>query len=787
MRNSQQNALLANILINPNTGLPYRGQRNNNLLNIRYNKGNNWQGQTGQDDSGYAQFDDRISGIRAADKVLNNYGKLHNINTIEGMVNRFAPKDDNNPVNAYIDNIYDKTGIERGSKINLQDPNVRNQLLPVMGNFETPGANITLDDLQRARGFSKAQTIPSNNQGAIANPLFNPNNQGRINVDLTNNSNEPVFSAKDMMRNDYYKGRAKYALGYKKRVQEQKQREENLAVARRENQEKDVGQNPYAIGSNRTRQNNVASNKPRQDDIIYNTENNVRDIFDAKAGIPYSGQRDYSPGLTNDVPGQDDTIYDIQNKDGTYTRYSIPGNIKQNDIPDWIESDEGKSRAGMFPKPIETTNAEVVNADSDLFKLDTAVGRRNYNLDLDPDNAEAVDKEAVDKEAVDKEAVDAEKKKSRLGNLLTPQAFGAEDSRLSKLNELIDSDYMPKGRDNKKYLMGLVGSILADRYGDPTVDTNNFGQFLENTQTQDLQDRQAFEKRRDEAIALRDSLRADKNMVAGTLGIYRKDTPEGPQNIGGYYTVDGTFVEAPEMFMGNDMGEVGITSSGGKKVKYTGADGVERDGFEVTVDGEKLIIDAAHAKEYFKDRDFNEEIQKHQAFVDKFATQDQFTKKLLSYARDGSGELLSDDEIRKNFQGIVGPVTGMAPEKLVRLINTAFGEGAKTSFILTALESFKSGDYSIAYDTLKGAGQITEFEAATVAASYNMVSRATDPVDFVQALLEHRENMTRLANNQKARLGIVGYKVDTGFAKSDWQPNKNVNYETITDIKDYES
>jgi len=149
--------------------------------------------------------------------------------------------------------------------------------------------------------------------------------------------------------------------------------------------------------------------------------------------------------------------------------------------------------------------------------------------------------------------------------------------------------------------------------------------------------------------------------------------------------------------------------------------------------------------------------------------------------------LLSDDEIRKNFQGIVGPVTGMAPKKLVTLINYAFGEGDKASLILTALESFKSGDYSIAYDTLKGAGQITEFEAATVAASYNMVNRATDPVTFVKALLEHRENMTRLANNQKARLGIVGYKVDTGFAKSDWQPSSNVNYETITDIKDYES
>jgi hypothetical protein len=47
--------------------------------------------------------------------------------------------------------------------------------------------------------------------------------------------------------------------------------------------------------------------------------------------------------------------------------------------------------------------------------------------------------------------------------------------------------------------------------------------------------------------------------------------------------------------------------------------------------------------------------------------------------------------------------------------------------------------------------------------------------------------MIRLSNNQKARLGIVGYKVDTGFAKSDWQPSSKVNYETITNISDYES
>ena len=590
------------------------------------------------------------------------------------------------------------------------------------------------------RNDDAEQTIPSNNQGAMANPLFDPNNQGRINVNLSNDNNiddKPDINTSYTQGGFGIPGNSKFARKPKL----------NRTVAKRVNEISDV-----------------------------------LNVFDAKAGIPYSGQRDYSPGLASNKPGQDDKIYDIQNEDGTYTRYTIPGNIKQEDIPDWIESDEGKSKAGMFPNPSETTNAEVVNANKDLFNFGTADGRRNFNLGLDPDNAEVVDAEPVDAEPVD-----AQKTKSRLGNLLTPQAFGAEDSRLSKLNELIDSDYMPKGRDNKKYLMGLVGSILADRYGDPTVDTNNFGQFLENTQTQDLQDRQAFEKRRDEAIALRDSLRADKDMIAGTLGIYRVDTPEGPQNIGGYYRKDGTFTEAPEMFMGGDMSEVGITNAGGVKTTYKDKNGFERDGFTVKVNGEPVVFDALYLKQFQKDFNLPEQIQKHEQFIDKFATQDQFTQKLLNYARDDSGKLLSDDEIRKSFQGIVGPIVGRGNETIITLLQSVFGKAAKTSEIFSALKSFKSGDYSIAYDTLNGAGQITEFEAATVAASYNMVNRATDAVTFVKALEEHRQNMIRLANNQKARLGMVGYEVDTGFAKSDWKPSSNVNYKTITNIKDYES
>ena len=67
------------------------GVRNNNWLNIRYNPANDWVGQTGGDDNNYAKFDDPVSGLRAADIVLKNYGSKHGIDNLNDAIYRFAP------------------------------------------------------------------------------------------------------------------------------------------------------------------------------------------------------------------------------------------------------------------------------------------------------------------------------------------------------------------------------------------------------------------------------------------------------------------------------------------------------------------------------------------------------------------------------------------------------------------------------------------------------------------------------------------------------------------------
>lgn len=62
-------------------------ERNRNPLNV---KGTGWVGQVGSDEQGHAVFAEPEYGIRAAARVLRSYYHRHGINTIRGIVTRFA-------------------------------------------------------------------------------------------------------------------------------------------------------------------------------------------------------------------------------------------------------------------------------------------------------------------------------------------------------------------------------------------------------------------------------------------------------------------------------------------------------------------------------------------------------------------------------------------------------------------------------------------------------------------------------------------------------------------------
>ena len=84
---------------NPAYNTKVRGYRNNNPLNIRIS-GNNWKGEIKPSgDKSFCQFETMAYGFRAAMCCIRTYIRKYGCNTIEKIINRWAPwSDGNNPV-----------------------------------------------------------------------------------------------------------------------------------------------------------------------------------------------------------------------------------------------------------------------------------------------------------------------------------------------------------------------------------------------------------------------------------------------------------------------------------------------------------------------------------------------------------------------------------------------------------------------------------------------------------------------------------------------------------------
>lgn len=104
-----------------NVSIP-RGVRNNNPLNIRYNKRNRWKGRSAtKKDKAFEEFLNPIFGFRAAFLVLHKYMTLYNLNTISQICARWAPVGDGNDVVKYVDTVSARTGIDKNLAISFAD------------------------------------------------------------------------------------------------------------------------------------------------------------------------------------------------------------------------------------------------------------------------------------------------------------------------------------------------------------------------------------------------------------------------------------------------------------------------------------------------------------------------------------------------------------------------------------------------------------------------------------------------------------------------------------------
>lgn len=94
------------------------GLRNNNPMNVR-ETGITWLGELPHDGDGYEDFGTAADGIRAGCRVLINYYKLHSLDTIAGIITRWAPHADNNPTQAYINFVARRISKAEGESLDM--------------------------------------------------------------------------------------------------------------------------------------------------------------------------------------------------------------------------------------------------------------------------------------------------------------------------------------------------------------------------------------------------------------------------------------------------------------------------------------------------------------------------------------------------------------------------------------------------------------------------------------------------------------------------------------------
>lgn len=95
-----------------------RGIRNNNPGNIRLSS-SRWQGQKRfQFDPAFVEFEDPVFGLRALMRLLLTYHIRHGLDTVESIINRYAPPAEN-ATDAYIHAVCRRLGVKRADKIDV--------------------------------------------------------------------------------------------------------------------------------------------------------------------------------------------------------------------------------------------------------------------------------------------------------------------------------------------------------------------------------------------------------------------------------------------------------------------------------------------------------------------------------------------------------------------------------------------------------------------------------------------------------------------------------------------
>ncbi len=129
-----------------------RGVRNNNPGNIIRGT-DKWDGEIDGHDPRYASFASPEAGIRAMGRLLLTYQDKHKLNTVEGIVGRWAPATEND-TGSYVATVSKALGVKPNAPIDLRDQNTLTKLTTAMIKVENGSQPYT--DQQIATGLASA-------------------------------------------------------------------------------------------------------------------------------------------------------------------------------------------------------------------------------------------------------------------------------------------------------------------------------------------------------------------------------------------------------------------------------------------------------------------------------------------------------------------------------------------------------------------------------------------------------------------------------------------------------
>ncbi len=131
------------------------GIRNNNPGNIRRTD-DPWEGLSeNQDDERFFTFDSPEYGVRAMARLLRNYQRNYNLKTVEEIINKWAPANEND-TESYIEHVLQQLGIPPHSGVNLEDDGLLTRLIKVMIRHENGGDFIDDNTIQNGISLEKS-------------------------------------------------------------------------------------------------------------------------------------------------------------------------------------------------------------------------------------------------------------------------------------------------------------------------------------------------------------------------------------------------------------------------------------------------------------------------------------------------------------------------------------------------------------------------------------------------------------------------------------------------------